>query len=179
MIKHAVVLTFPDNIKEELSQLRKDYAHYVSYTIEPHLTLKQPFISKVDITIIEKCLKEVTARTKPFTLRLSGIEYFEEWNNVAYIALINKQPVIDLHTDIVLSLKELVKDLDRVTYELDKFTPHVSISELIPDDIFPTVKKIFSNYSLSYECEIESFFLFSSDEEKIWKSLRTFKLTGT
>lgn len=124
-------------------------------------------------------MKGVAARTKPFTLRLGVIEYFEGWNNVAYITIINKQPVIDLHTDIVLSLKELIKDIDRVTYELDKFIPHVSIGELIPDDAFLTVKKRFSNYSPSYECKIESFSLFVGYENNIWKSEQTFEMTGT
>ena len=178
MTPYAVTLTFPDKMNEELSQLRKDYVNYVSYTIEPHLTLKQPFVLEVDITNIEECLRVVAARTKPFTLMLKGIKYFEGWNNVAYIAVVNKQTVIDLHTDIVLSLKGLVKDMDQVTYELDRFTPHVSIGELIPDDAFLNVKKRFSNYSPSYECEITSFSLFSGDEDNIWKPYCVFELSG-
>ena len=175
---YAVVLTFADKMREELNQLRKDFVYYVSYTIEPHLTLKQPFVLEVDITTIEECLRAVAARTKPFTLMLGGIEYFEGWNNVAYIAVINKQTVIDLHTDIVLSLKGLVKDMDRVTYELERFTPHVSISELIPDDTFPAIKKKFANYSPSFECEITSFSLFSADEDNVWKPYSVFELSG-
>ena len=55
---YAIVLTFPDEVAKVLSELREliKYQRYVSYNIEPHLTLKQPFIPEVDLTIINERL---------------------------------------------------------------------------------------------------------------------------
>ena len=60
---------------------------------------------------------------------LNGIEYFEGTNNVAYVAVENKWPVIGLHTDIVYSLKGLIEESDKEAYKLERFTPHVTIGE--------------------------------------------------
>ena len=179
MIDYAVALTFPSEVDELLSRLREIYNQYIGYTIKPHLTLVYPFVPQVDITIIKEKLKAVAKRTKPFTLVLNGIEYFEGANNVAYAANENKQPVIDLHIDIISPLKELIKEeYTNGQYNLERFTPHVTIGGQIPDEIFPTIKKKFSDYDIHHEIEIVSFVLFSSGEDAIWKPACVFELSG-
>jgi len=177
-IFYAVVLTFPSEVAKRLSRLREKYNRYVSYTIEPHLTLEYPFVPKADITVVREKVKAVARRTEPFTLVLNGIEYFEGTNNVAYVAVDNKRPVTDLHTDIVHSLKGLIEEGDKEGYKLERFTPHVTIGECIPDEVFPTVKKRFSDYELHYGIEIAAFILFSTGENGIWKPDCVFELSG-
>ena len=106
---HAVTLTFSGEIKDLFSKLRQNYQQYIKYTIVPHITLVYPFAPKVDISIINKMLEEVAKRTSPFTLVMSGIEYFQGHNNVAYVAIANKQPVKELHIDLIRSLRGLIK----------------------------------------------------------------------
>ena len=177
---HAIVLTFPDEVARVLSELRELVKHqqYVSYRIEPHLTLKQPFMPDVDITVINERLRAVAERTMPFTLVINGIEYFEETNNVAYAAVENKQPVIELHTNIVHTLNGLVKQEDTETYEVERFTPHVTIAESIPEDVFPSISEALSDYELHLECEISAFALYSGTWDGAWEPVSVFKLSG-
>ena len=177
---YAIVLTFPDEVAKVLSELREliKYQRYVSYNIEPHLTLKQPFIPEVDLTIINERLRAIAERTRPFTLVMNGIGYFGGANNVAYAAVENKQLVIELHTDIVHTLKGLVKQEDTETYELERFTPHVTIGESIPEDVFPTINKMLSGHKLHLECEISAFALYSGTWDGVWEPVCVFKLSG-
>jgi 2'-5' RNA ligase len=85
--------------------------------------------------------------------------------------------VIDLHTDIVHSLKGLIKEEDGERYELERFTPHVTIGECIPSEVFPHVKQRFSESKLYCEVKITSFALFSADEKGMWKTAHVFKLS--
>ncbi len=179
MIDYAVALTFPSEFAKKLNGLREKYNQNVGYTIEPHLTLVYPFLPEVNIGIIEEKLDEAGKRTKPFTLLLKGIEYFEGVNNVAYAAIENKEPVTALHADIMRSLNGLIKEeYTDGQYNIDKFIPHVTIGEQIPDDVFPTVKRKFSDYELHYETEITSFTLFSGSEDGVWKKAEIFGLSG-
>jgi 2'-5' RNA ligase len=177
MTLYAVVLTFPGEVAEGLNRLREKYNRYVSYTIGPHLTLEYPFTPMVDVAIINTRLEAVAKRTKPFTLVLSEIKYFEGANNVAYVAVKDRRLVVDLHVDIFHSLEELVKEEYDGRYALKHFTPHVTIGEHIPDEVFPAVKKEFSDYKLDYRSEVASFALFSGGMDGVWEPVRVFGLS--
>ena len=179
MIDYAIDLIFPGAIAKELNSLREKYNQYVGYTIEPHLTLAYPFLPEVDISLVKEKLNAVSKRTKPFTLILDGIAYFEGKNNVAYAAIENKQPVVALHIDIMRSLNGLIKEeYTDGQYNLERFTPHVTIGDQIPQEVFASVKKRFSDYRLYYEIEMLSFVLSSADEDGVWKPNCLFKLSG-
>ena len=179
MIDYAVALTFPGKIAKELNRLRQEYNQYVGYTIEPHLTLVYPLLPEGDISIVKEKLDAVGKKAKPFTLILNGIEYFEGKNNVAYVAIENKQPVKALHTDIMLSLSGLIKEeYTDGQYNFERFTPHVTIGEQIPEAVFPSVKKMFSDYRLHFEIEMASFALFSSGDDAKWRVDSVFQLSG-
>jgi 2'-5' RNA ligase len=180
MTSYAVALTFPADIEKELNLLRDKYNKYVRYSITAHLTLKQPFKLIAGLTVVNERLKAVASRTKPFFLELDGVEYFEETNNVAYVAIKNKSPVIDLHANIVRSLQRLVEGEyeENEEYNLEKFTPHITIAELIPDAVFPVIKQEISNYRLDRNVNIGSFALFSSGEDAVWKPETIFRLSG-
>ena len=176
---YAVVLTFSQEFSDAVSKLRENYQKYMGYAIVPHITLVYPFRPTVDINAVNEKLEEVAKSTKPFTLILHGIEYFEKGNNVAYVAVEDKWPVINLHANIFHSLKGLIKeDIIFQNYNLERFTPHVTIGERIPDEIFPTVKEKFSDYEINYECEIMEFSLFSDNGVGRWEVARVFELAG-
>jgi 2'-5' RNA ligase len=171
---YAVVLTFSGEIEEVFSKLRGDYQRYMNYTIVPHITLYL-FVPVVDINVINEKLGEIAKKTKPFILILDGVEYFESENNVAFVALKNKAPVKKLHVVIFQSLKGIVEDV--WNYNLNRFTPHMTIGEKIPDDIFLDVKKRFSNYNIYHECKITDYSLFSEEKGK-WERMCVFGLSG-
>lgn len=174
---YTVILTFPKNVEEELKKLRRKYNKYTSYSIDPHITLKQPFRPIVASAIIDKKLRAVAERTKPFNLILNRIEYFEGANNVAYAAIKNKKSVIGLHTDIVRSLKGLVKEKYKEEFELEKFLPHATISEEIPNKAFPVIKKELSSYKLKHKIKIDFFSLYFEGKKEIWKPAGVFKFS--
>lgn len=178
MTSYAVVLTFPQQVEKELKDLRDRYNKYVTYSIVPHITLKQPFKSRVELSVVNERLSAVANRTKPFVLILDGVEYFEEVNNVVYVAIKNNKPVADLHADIVRSLEGLVEAEYEVDYGLDRFTPHMTIAEQIPDEVFPVVKKELSSYKANHKVAMDSFSLYNQGEDKIWKLGTIFRLSG-
>ena len=179
MTSYAIVLTFPAEIEKELNVLRDKYNKYVRYSITAHLTLKQPFKLSTDLAVLKQRLKAVASRTRPFVLELDGVEYFEETNNVAYVAIKNKSPVIDLHADIVRSLQGLVEGEyeENEEYNLERFTPHMTIAEHIPDEAFPAIKQELSGYRLDRNINIDSFALFSSGDDAVWKPETIFRLS--
>jgi 2'-5' RNA ligase len=174
-IDYAIALTFPIEVVDELDSLREEYNRYVSYLIEPHITLVYPFQPEVDIAIIKEKLEAVARRTKPFTLVLNGINYFEGGNNVAYVTIENMHPVRELHRSIVNSLSKSVKELPG--YNFSEYIPHITIGEKIPEVILPIIKKKLANYRIHYECRIDYFSLFSEDN-RVWSQKRVFKLSG-
>lgn len=80
MTNYAVALTFPREVKQEVIKLQVEYKKYVTYRIEPHIALKYPFATEVDIVFINERLREVADRSALFTLILNGIKYFEGEN---------------------------------------------------------------------------------------------------
>jgi len=176
MLQYAVDLIFPSDISEQIGVLRQDYLHYINYSIEPHITLVYPFVPEADITLINEKLKQVAERTKAFSLVLDGIEYFAGGNNVAYIAIANKQSVIDLHYEINQSIDGLIADESGGIFNYSSFTPHVTIGSQIPDEIFPEVKKRFSGSNIHHECKIASLNLSSGGEDGVWRPTEVFSL---
>ena len=175
---YAVALTFSGEIADMFGRLRKDYQQYMKYTIVPHITLVYPFAPGVGMSIIVEKLEEVAKRTSPFTLVMSGIEYFEGGNNVVYVAIAIKQSVKELHADLIRSLNGLIQEeYTDGNYNLEKFTPHMTIGEKIPEDVFPGIKQRLSSYKLYHESEIADFSLFS-EENGIWEPKRVFELAG-
>ena len=176
---YAVAITFPGNIAGVFSQLREKYNQYVDYKIEPHITLVYPFIPIVDIVVVSEKLAEVSQMTKPFTLVFDGIRYFEGEVNAAYAAVANRLPLADLYTGINNALRGLIKVEDIFErFDREDFVPHMTISDQIPDEAFPVIKKELAEYGMSRECEITEFVLFSAGNDGIWQREKVFKLNG-
>jgi 2'-5' RNA ligase len=176
--RYAIGLVLPDEVERELDRLRGELSQHMVYVPIPHITLAYPFESEADIDRITEKLHQVAARTKPFTLVLEGFDYFQRDSNVAYIAVVNKQPVADLHYDIDRSIDGLVTDEYQGRFDCEEFTPHVTIGARIPDDVFPLVKKRIEENKVHYESEVTSFSLLSGDEDGRWGIMSEFKLSG-
>lgn len=171
-LSYTVTLTFPQEAEDELRRLRKKYNQYSTYQIDPHITLQQPFYPTRELNLIHEKLEAVSEGKTPFVLELDGVEYFTGRNNVAYVAVKNKQPVIQLYTAIANALKGLINEGDEGEYKPESFTPHVTIGERIPDDIFPTVRQELSNCRPNFQIPIRSFSLYFAG--KAWGQVKRF-----
>jgi 2'-5' RNA ligase len=181
MIIYAVIVTLRGKAHKEIATLREQYNKYVKYTIVPHITLLYPVVLKNGLTAVYAKLAEVANQTKPFILELNGAQYFEGRNNVAYIAVEKRQPVVDLHYSINHALSRIIIDNTKQAYTYEHFIPHVTIAELIPADMFPSIKMELSKLVLRYRVRIDSLSLFSTQQNKTWetwKQEQVFKLLG-
>ena len=176
MLKYAIALTMKGKAKTGLTELRTRFGTDMKYSIEPHVTLTYPFTPKVDISVIENKLSEAAAQTKPFTLELNGIRYWEGRNNVAYVAVQNQLPVYNLHAAIVAALQGLIEG--DTTFDLQHFTAHSTINEDIPGNALSAVKQELSAHQPQYRVRITSFTLFgaeSNEKLELWKPVRVFR----
>ena len=165
-------------MERELDRLRGDFSQHMAYISIPHITLAYPFESKAGVDQIAEKLQQVAARTKPFTLVLEGFDYFDRDSNVAYIAVVNEQPVVELYYDINCSIDGLVTDEYQGRFDREEFTPHVTIGARIPDDIFHKIKKRLGKNKVHYQSDIGSFSLLSGGEDGIWGITSEFNLAG-
>jgi 2'-5' RNA ligase len=173
---YAIVLTFSNEIENIFNKLRANFQQYIDYTIVPHITLVYPFAPVFSLYQVNEQLDKVAKRTKQFNIMLNGIKFFENGNKVVYAALQNRRAVKKLHTDIIKSLDGLIKELRTDgKFNLEYFTPHVTIGEKIPAAKFPGIKKRFSRYKLHYEDKITCFGLFV-EEKGDWERMRVFEL---
>ncbi len=175
---YIIVLTFRPEIKNSLSKLSQEYLGYIEYKIVPHLTLIYPFMPVFSLYRIYEQLEKVAKQTKPFDITLQGIDFFEEDGNVIYAAVENKRAMKKLHTDLVMSLEGLIKEqYTDGKYNLDRFVPHVTIGNNIPDEIFIDLKKKLARRHLHFEDNITEFILFI-ENTGVWQQKNVFKLTG-
>lgn len=178
MIIYAVIITLSGKAHKEITTLREQYDKYVNYTIVPHITLLYPVALKNGLTAVYAKLAEAAHQTKPFVIELNGVQYFEGRNNVAYVAVEKRQPVVDLYHNINHALN---RTLVEKTSTYEHFTPHITVAELIPADMLPDIKMKLSKLVLRYRVRIDSFSLFSARQNKTWetwKQEQVFKLLG-
>jgi len=171
----AVALLFPEHISEKINEFRLRYGNPRIRAVVPHITLKQPFSSGVEIDTILERLKSVAEKTPPFTILLNRFEYFETEKTMAYIAVADPKSVSSLHSKIVQALRGLAEGGDE--YDLDRFVPHVSISDDIPKDHVSSFKAQLATYKISIETSLDTFVLFANDGVG-WKQIHTFPMTG-
>jgi 2'-5' RNA ligase len=176
--RFAVALVLPDEVEQILDSLRGEYARHMKYIDIPHVSLAYPFAPRVDKGLVAEKLKLVAEKTRPFRLALNGIRYFEEESNVAYLAIADPKPVIDLHYAISRSISGITKDDYGLKFSFANFVPHVTIGDAIPADILPNVKESLSKATPYYEFRITDFGLFAEDDAGTWEVAERFTLAG-
>jgi 2'-5' RNA ligase len=181
MIIYAVVITLRGKAQKDIDNLREKYNKYVNYTIVPHITLLYPAELKNGLSALYAKLEEVAQQKKPFILELNGVQYFDGENNVAYVAIKERKPVVDLHYNINQAVSGIIMKNASQTYSYEHFIPHVTIAEHIPPDIFPSIKAELSKLAIKHRVRIDTFSLFSTQQNKTWETWeqeRIFKLSG-
>jgi 2'-5' RNA ligase len=175
---YSVALTFPGEMEILLNKLREPYRPHMHHAFLPHITLVYSFTPAKDIQSVINRLETAAAKACPFHLVLEGIEYFQTINNVAYIAVKNKESVKHLMNDIVKTIRgDITGYYAGDEYHPDHLIPHMTIGEKIPAHIFPEVKKRFADLKINREIEVTHFVL-AGESGGLWETLRTFRLAG-
>jgi 2'-5' RNA ligase len=171
----AIALLFPEPISEKIDELRIRYGTPRVRAVVPHITLKQPFVSRVETDIIIDQLQFVAATTRWFTVLFNKFDYFEVENTLVFIAIDNPEPISTLYSQIVHSLRGLTEGGDE--HELDRFISHITINYEIPKDRLSSFKSELATYEFSMDAILDTFVLFANDGTG-WKHIHTFHLTG-
>jgi 2'-5' RNA ligase len=175
---YAVALTFPGELEVLMSRLREAFRPHLRSALVPHITLVYSFQPSDSIEKVVERLESVASKAKPFIITLEGIEYFQTVNNVAYIAIKNKDTVKAFMHDIVIAIKDTVTGYYAGdTYHPDHLIPHMTIGEKIPAHVFPEIKKRFTEIKITREIEVTNFAL-AGESAGLWEQLKTFKLGG-
>ena len=178
MNRFAVALVLPDKVEQILDSLRGEYARHMKYIDIPHVTLAHPFALKADRGQIAERLKKVAEKTNPFSLTLNGIAYFEEESNVAYLAIADPKPVINLHCAISRAISNITIDDYGSKFSFPNFVPHVTIGVDIPAEILPKMKRSLSKATAHYELRIMDLGLLAEDDAGTWGVAERFTLAG-
>ena len=175
---YSVALTFPGEMEIVMSKLREAHRPHLHYAFIPHITLVYSFLSAGSIESVIAGLETAAAKARPFRLTLEGIEYFQTVNNVAYIAIKNKDDVKALMHGIVLAIKDVVTGYYAGdAYHPDHLIPHMTIGEKIPAHLFPAIKTHLAGFSIQKELEVQNFVL-AGESGGLWETLKVFKLGG-
>ena len=172
---YSVALTFPGEMETLLTNLREPFRPHMFHAFIPHITLVYSFLPATSMEKVVEKLEAVAALARPFPLELEGIDYFQTVNNVAYIAIKNKEAVKSLMHDIVIAIRKDVTGY----YGGDQYhlIPHMTIGEKIPAHIFPEVKKRFADIEIKRKITVTDFVL-AGESGGLWETLQKFKLRG-
>ena len=179
---YIVVSVFPPGVNRRIEEIQSKYNLYTPPKIKPvgpHLTLKVPFNPIVSFEGLEQKLNEVADRATAFPIELSGINCFGRERSLVYISVTDSSfPFIaDLHRNIVGVLSGMTEDREGDKFELDNFTPHVTIGEDKPSE---AVWENLLKEETSLQLSLDSFSLFYSPRiDGPWILRRVFMLGGT
>ena len=181
---YIVVSVFPPeiNINRRIEEIRNKYNLRIPAKIKPvgpHLTLKAPFNPIVPFEGLEQKLNEVADRVTAFPIELSGINCFGGERSLVYISVTDSSfpHIADLHRNIVGVLSGMTEDRGGNKFELDNFTPHVTIGEDRPsEDVWENLLKEEINFQLT----LSSFSLhYAPRVDGPWILKKVFMLGGT
>jgi 2'-5' RNA ligase len=157
-----------------LDSYRIKYARYTSYVIVPHITLVPPFLIEKESPIeIVHSLQKGYKGLPPIKVILENVNFFEGKNNVAFV-----QPDAGSSESIRNILRKTTSILgNRIKnayngyyFTPEKFIPHLTIAESIPENIFSEIKSELAGLVFNYPFLVSSVFLFGqTGTSNIWQ----------
>lgn len=160
-----------------MDKYRRLYAKYTSYTIPSHITVYPPFFLKgiTERRFLTKLVNDFS-KTKCGEVTLNSIDYFKGRNNVAFVKPDSKSSkyIINLLVKTVKFLEGYTKSVySEYSPTPDKFNPHMTIAEKIPNNSLPKIKKELKNFNNVFSFKVESIFVFKkATDAKSWGMLR-------
>jgi 2'-5' RNA ligase len=176
MSQYVVIVVPSQEIIDMVDRYRKKYARHTSYVIVPHFTVYPPFsiLSSNENEIIN-VLKNGLAGIGSQVVKFEKIGYFEGKNNVAFFEP-NAESINYLKSLLVKTTKSLegrVKNVyDDYNFTPEKFKPHMTIAERMPEDSFVAVKEELDGLNENGEFAVSSVFVYKCEPEtNQWSNL--------
>lgn len=158
---------------------RKRFAQYTSDTIPPHFTLFPPFLSLIGETDLIESLKKAYAGKQIGQIVMNSIDFFEGRNKVVFFAPdeVSTKFLKELHITAVNCLREKTKNVfEDYIFILEKFRPHLTIAERMPDEVFVKVREEIKDQRFNFSFSVNSVYLFKKAEtDKVWRVVEEIK----
>jgi len=174
---YLIVILPPKEVIKTMDKYRRLYAKYTSYTIPPHITVYPPFFLRgiTERRFITKLVNDFS-KTKCGKVTLNSIDYFKGVNNVAFVKPDSKSSkyITNLLVKTLKSLKGYTKSVySEYSPTPDKFNPHMTIAEKIPNNSLSKIKEELKNFKHVFSFKIESIFVFKKvTDTKSWDMLQ-------
>lgn len=147
----------PQEVIDYIDIYRRQYAKNTNYIIPPHITICPPFYLNINQVDFLSQLNQIFQNTPSFQITLNSVDFFTGKNNVAFF---KPEPATDIRNLLVKIQTHLSGQIQNVwpDYPTDpeKFTPHLTIAEHIPDPVFESVKEDLENILIHQEFTVSS-----------------------
>jgi 2'-5' RNA ligase len=166
----GVALAIPQPHAEVLTSWRRRVGDPAAELVFPHVTLLPPTpLSRGELPDVEKHLTEVARQRRPFTMHLAGTGTFRPTTPVVFVQVARG----------VGDCEELESAIRRGPLERElefPYHPHVTIAQEISDEGLDLAYDGLSGFVARFA--VESFVLFSRDEDDSWHWNSEFTLEG-
>lgn len=180
MDQYVILVVPPQEIIDKVNVYRQKYASHTEYVIDPHFTIYPPFsIISGDENNLINILKSGFINAESNIIYFENIGYFEGKNNVAFFN--PSKPSINYLKNLLTKATDLIKNnvknvYDDYNFTPEKFNPHMTIAERIPDDSFQNVKNELNKVSEKGSFNVSSIFLYKYNlATKQWLSISEIK----
>lgn len=136
----------------------------VQTTPYPHLTWQ--VTQGYDLPKLDRILKKISHRTKPFSLRTDGLGIFTGEKPVVYISIVKDENLLRLHESLWERTKEFAREPD-LQYSPPHWIPHITLvyNDLTQDNMNCALQ-ILAFQKFEWEIKIDQLTLFTQSEGK-------------
>ncbi len=173
MNQYIIIVVPSLEIIERVDKYRKIYARYTDYVIVPHFTIYPSFyITPGYEENVIQLLRNSFKGTEVVTINFSGVGYFESGNNVAFFKPDTESSIF--LKSLLLETTEILKGKIRNVHDdrcflPENFSPHMTIAEKIPEEVFRSVKKELDDINEKGSFTVSSVFLYTQTVgENLW-----------
>ena len=162
----GVAIGIPEPYMSELQTWRERLGDPNAEDIPPHITLLPPTtLGTADLTEVEKHLRVIAARERPFPLHLRGAGTFRPVSPVVFVTLATG--ISDCER-----LEAQVRS-GPLTRETDfPYHPHVTVAHDVGEELLDQADQMLASYDAQFS--VWGFTLFERDEDGVWRPQRDF-----
>ena len=164
----------PSRIIKYVDNFRDKYAGESIDRISPHITIFPPFFHFFSTELdLGDSISRVCLGYQPFRVNLTGVDFFEGKNNVAFFKPDDNSTMQlrNLLTKTIDGMSgKVVNKHDDYPIDSKRFVPHMTIAEQIPKTDFEKAKKELGEVKVNEEFDVNSIFLLKK-EKKNWNQV--------